>query len=217
MMKINDMGKQEGTVCIDLSQPQSHYTKMTPATNIAIVFTNTPPKGHGQLWIIEFVQDGKGGKTVTFPASLTKTPKINLEPNAISIITFSMKDGNNILVQSQTENKIQIEEEDFQLHDYEGISCLVSYCGTSIAKERLQQILQDHKDAKQCKEFHYREHQAIKDRQIVKKLEEEIKVHNKKLDEIIKVEEGTKSCGSDFHLRLLDNRDNLQKILEEEK
>ena len=104
-----------------------------------------------------------------------------------------------------------------------------------------KQILQDHEKAKNydhyLRELHLtsnksipiqeldnfirgqaQEHiQAKKDRQIVKRLEEKIKDHNKKLNEIIKIENGTKSCGSDFHLRLLDNRDNLQKILEGKK
>ena len=78
MIGVNNMGNQQVTICIDLSQSQSHYTKMRLAANIAIVFTNTPPRGHGQEWIIEFVQDSEGCKTVTFPASLRTIPKINL-------------------------------------------------------------------------------------------------------------------------------------------
>ncbi len=180
MMKINDIGEQQGTVCIDLSQPQSHYTKMTLATNIAIVFTNTPPKGRSQEWMIEFVQDGKGGKTVTFPASLTTTPRINLEPNATSPITFSMKDGNNIQVQNYPDNKIDIEEEDIIL-DWKGIDEIhIFYSEEQLGKKLKQQILQDHEDAKKWNELeNAKTHEALtqyaKNRQIVKRLEEHIK------------------------------------------
>ena len=109
---------------------------------------------------------------------------------------------------------MEIKEEHIIL-DWKGMDEIhIFYSEEQLGKQLKQQILQDHEDAKQCREFHYREHQAIKDRQIVKRLEKEIKDYNKKLGEIIKIEDGTKSCGSDFHLRLLDNRDNLQKILE---
>ena len=112
---------------------------------------------------------------------------------------------------------IEIKEEDIIL-DWKGMDEIhIFYTEKQLGKQLKQQILQDHEEAKECREFHYREHQAIKDRQIVKRLEEEIKNYNNKLNEIIKVECGTKSCGSDFHLRLLDNRDNLQKILEGEE
>ena len=55
---------------------------------------------------------------------------------------------------------------------------------------------------------------ALKLRELIEK---KILEKNSELQKIIHIEHGLKSCGSDYHLQILNERDAYQQLLEESK
>lgn len=92
---VNDLGNICGTVDIDLTQSESHITKLTLCGDLTLVF-NSIPKNIEMMFEIEFEQDGMGGRHVTWPSSLRNIPKINEKPNSISIVDFRSNGSGNI-------------------------------------------------------------------------------------------------------------------------
>lgn len=81
------------TVNIDLSAPTGGYTKMTLTGNISLAFNNAPSSGTHIDFYLDFIQDATGGRTVTFPASVTNPPTINTTANARTLVLCSTIDG----------------------------------------------------------------------------------------------------------------------------
>jgi hypothetical protein len=69
--QITDLGNVSGAVSIDLAASRNY--RMTLVGNVTLSWTNVPAAGLIAEPLIEFVQDGTGGRTVTWPAS-TKWP-----------------------------------------------------------------------------------------------------------------------------------------------
>lgn len=81
----------------------------------------------------------------------------------------------------------------------------------------IKQIIQDHEESKKCREFHYREHQAIKDRQIVKRLKERIKIHDEVKKELKEKLQSSDSQAELFQACQSDMLNELQKIRDGKK
>lgn len=80
-------------VTIDLALTTAHITKFTLDGNLTLVFSNPPSSGTQIEFEIEFVQDGTGGRTVTFPASVVETVSIASAASATTIVTCRTNDG----------------------------------------------------------------------------------------------------------------------------
>lgn len=94
---INDHGNV-GTVTedLDLSASTGHIHKITLTGNPTLTFSNPPSSGTQMEFEVEFVQDGTGGRTVTYPASVVETVKISLVADTTTIITFRTNDGGTV-------------------------------------------------------------------------------------------------------------------------
>jgi hypothetical protein len=91
---INDHGNVGTTTeDLDLSASTGHVHKITLTGNPTLTFSNPPSSGTQIEFEIEFVQDGTGGRTVTFPASVAETISISGVANATTIVTFRTNDG----------------------------------------------------------------------------------------------------------------------------
>jgi hypothetical protein len=67
-----DMGSVSGAQNIDLSYA---HIKLTLSGNVTLTFTNLPAAGYMAETTVEFVQDGTGGRTITFPGGTAKWPR----------------------------------------------------------------------------------------------------------------------------------------------
>ncbi len=91
---INDHGNV-GTVTedIDLSLSTGHVHKIILTGNPTLTFSNPPASGIQIEFEIEFVQDGTGGRTVTYPATVVEAVSIALTAGTTTIVTFRTNDG----------------------------------------------------------------------------------------------------------------------------
>jgi len=91
---INDRGSVgSSTESIDLSLTTGHVNKMTLTGDITIALNNPPSSGTQIEFELEFLQDGTGGHTVTFPGSVVETVAVDETADALTIITFRTNDG----------------------------------------------------------------------------------------------------------------------------
>jgi len=91
--EVEDHGNSgSGTIDIDLQVTTSHVHKITLTGNPTLTFSN-PPVADVQIeFEIEFIQDATGGRSVTFPASLTDTVTIDPKASSTTIVTFRTND-----------------------------------------------------------------------------------------------------------------------------
>jgi len=80
-------------VTIDLSLTTAHMTKFTLDTDLTLVFSNPPSSGTQIEFEIEFVQDGTGGRKITFPASVAENVTISSGANSTTIVTCRTNDN----------------------------------------------------------------------------------------------------------------------------
>ncbi len=122
-------------VDIDLSLSTAHVTKFTLDGDLTLTFSSPPSSGTQIEFEIEFVQDGTGGHTVTFPATVVETVSVDETASTTTIITFRTNDGGtnyNAIVTvagtiagggggSQTPWLTEIDADGFELVDMGGI------------------------------------------------------------------------------------------------
>lgn len=66
--KVNSAGNISGAVTVDLTLG-NHYTA-TLTGNVTFTFSNPAPSGNACILRMTLIQDGTGGRTVTWPASV---------------------------------------------------------------------------------------------------------------------------------------------------
>jgi len=86
---VVDMGNVTGATTVDFDV-RGNFIKMTMTGNITLTFSNMRV---GTTYVIFFVQDGTGGKTITFPSGVRwpggTTPTLNTTANRVSLVTFT--------------------------------------------------------------------------------------------------------------------------------
>ena len=91
---INDHGNVGTTTeDIDLSLSTGHVHKITLTGNPTLTFSNPPASGTQIEFEIEFIQDGTGNRTVTYPATVVETVSISQTADSTTIVTFRTNDG----------------------------------------------------------------------------------------------------------------------------
>lgn len=85
-----------GTVNLDLSI-SSIFQHTSSGGNTTFTFSNPPSSGTAQYFTVIFIQDGTGGRTLTWPNSAKwtdgQTPVITTTANAVDVFTFVTIDG----------------------------------------------------------------------------------------------------------------------------
>jgi len=89
----NARGNVTGTVTIDLSLATAHIQTMILTGNITFVFSNPPASTKNIQFQLDISQDATGGRTITWPASVTVTPTINSGPSERTVILCQTSDG----------------------------------------------------------------------------------------------------------------------------
>ncbi len=89
----NARGNVTGTVTIDLSLSNAHVQTMTLTGNITFVFSNPPASTKNIQFQLDILQDATGGRTITWPASVTVTPAINSGANERTVILCQTSDA----------------------------------------------------------------------------------------------------------------------------
>jgi len=82
-----------GTQDIDLSQTDAHITKIILDQNLTLTFSNPPTTGTQVEFEVELTQDGTGGFSVTWPASVVNAPTISTNADTKSIVVLRTNDG----------------------------------------------------------------------------------------------------------------------------
>lgn len=83
-------------VAIDLSASDAHVHKFTLDGDLTLTFTNIPADETQIEFELEFLQDGTGGHTVTFPSEVVETLSVNETANKLTIFTLRVNDGTNV-------------------------------------------------------------------------------------------------------------------------
>ena len=91
--KSNDVGNQSGSVDIDLSLPECHYTTMILTGDVVFTFSNPPPNGKEISFIIDITQDKIGKHAVIWPSNVRINPIIGSVPDIRTIVNGSTGDG----------------------------------------------------------------------------------------------------------------------------
>lgn len=85
---VVDLGNITGTVAIDFDV-RGNYIKATLTGNVTFTVSNMRP---GTTYVLIWVQDGTGGRTVTFPSGIRwpggTTPTFNTTANRVSVISI---------------------------------------------------------------------------------------------------------------------------------
>ena len=90
--KLNDLGNQAGaTVTVDMTL--GNHVAMVLTGNIStLTINNPPPTGKAGMLILYITQDGTGGRTFTFPASVKwaggSAPTVTSAAAATDVFTF---------------------------------------------------------------------------------------------------------------------------------
>ena len=91
---INDHGNVGTTTeDLDLSAATGHVHKITLTGDPTLTFSNPPSSGTQIEFEIEFVQDGTGSRTVTWPATVAETVSISKTASSTTIVTVRTNDG----------------------------------------------------------------------------------------------------------------------------
>lgn len=80
-------------ISIDLSAVTAHHTKITLTENLTITVSNPPPSGTKINSMLEFIQDGTGGWTVSFPGSFPTPPTVPSTPLDRTVYEIQTIDG----------------------------------------------------------------------------------------------------------------------------
>ena len=83
-------------VDIDLSLTTAHVNKFTLDGDLTLTFSNIPADETQIEFELEFLQDGTGGHTVTFPAEVVEVLTVAQAANKLTIFTFRVNDNTNV-------------------------------------------------------------------------------------------------------------------------
>jgi hypothetical protein len=73
--------------------PAVKWHSLTLDTDCTLTFTGWPATGISCTFILEILQDGTGGRTITWPAAVVSAPTINPAANGVTIVSLSSRDG----------------------------------------------------------------------------------------------------------------------------
>jgi len=90
---VNAIGSVSGAQTINLALSDSHYSTITLTGNVTFTFSNPPSSGKEMSFVIDILQDGIGGHTVTWPGSVRKDPTVGSGVNARTVVVGSTVDG----------------------------------------------------------------------------------------------------------------------------
>jgi len=90
---VKIFGSVSGAQTINLSLSDSHYSTITLTGDVTFTFSNPPASGKEMSFVIDILQDGIGGHTITWPGSVRSDPAIGTGVDARTVVVGSTVDG----------------------------------------------------------------------------------------------------------------------------
>ena len=92
---INALGNITGAIALDLSLSTGHYHEGTLTGNVTFTFSNPPADNKEMSFVIDIKQDGVGGHTITWPATVRVDPIVGSGANVRTVVVASTVDAGN--------------------------------------------------------------------------------------------------------------------------
>lgn len=90
---VNTIGSVSGAQTINLALSDSHYSTITLTGDVTFTFSNPPASGKEMSFVIDILQDGTGGHSITWPGAVRSDPKVGSGANARTVVVGSTVDN----------------------------------------------------------------------------------------------------------------------------